>query len=149
MQTAEAFSGLQSFANLPADRTALYQLARLEPPQLTEAIGAGAVTPDMGRTEAKAVVALYRAKGPQPKPETRRPTRGSRRKSAQPVDPDQIVVSIVDGIAATTADWRLQVLGRRALATIDTDLRALCTDRLRDARDKITALLDLLEEVST
>ncbi len=53
---------------LPAgDSTALYELARLDPTDLEAAIGAGQVTPDMSRKDAKALVARYRTGGGAPK----------------------------------------------------------------------------------
>jgi N6-adenosine-specific RNA methylase IME4 len=60
MQVATVTAGLQTFVNLPPDRTALYELARLEPVQLTAAVEAGEVTPNMSRHDARALVAEIR-----------------------------------------------------------------------------------------
>lgn len=45
MEVAESFGSLPTLANLPPDRTALYELARLDPARLRAAIAAGHVTP--------------------------------------------------------------------------------------------------------
>ena len=64
MKIAAAFADSKPcFESLPAgDSLALYELARLDPPQLTAAIEAGEVTPDMGRKDARALVGRYRIK---------------------------------------------------------------------------------------
>lgn len=51
---------LPTLASLPADRSALYELARLEPEALGRAVEVGDITPATGQKEAKALVARYR-----------------------------------------------------------------------------------------
>lgn len=51
---------LPSLAILPAERSTLYELGRLNPDALRAAANAGEISPTMGRKEALAVVARYR-----------------------------------------------------------------------------------------
>jgi N6-adenosine-specific RNA methylase IME4 len=63
MTVTAALGDFQTFGNFPPDRSALYELARLRRDQLSAAVEAGRVQPDMNRHDAKALVATYRANG--------------------------------------------------------------------------------------
>jgi hypothetical protein len=60
--------------NFPSDRTVLYKLARLDPPQLTQAIETGRINPGLRRKEANDLVGDQQGSEPQSSSGPRRPT---------------------------------------------------------------------------